>query len=128
MSGETVTNINDQRQETRVNVNLQEQHNEFFMEVAGQTIAINNIRDVSVSGVGLELDHIIAQGETIALGYQSDDFNMKIKGTVAWCDASDGPTSIGVEFSSDSPQDNMLFFMAMRKFLDQFDGTTTMDA
>ena len=32
--------------------------------------------------------------------------------------------SIGVEFSHETPRDNMLFFMAMRKFLDEFDGVT----
>jgi hypothetical protein len=124
MSGKIAPNNSESRQDTRVNVNLQGQTNSFFVEFAGQTVPITNIRDVSISGVGLELEQIIAQGETIELGFNSDDLNLKVKGTVAWCDAHHKPVAIGIEFTSESPQDNMLFFMAMRKFLDDFDGIT----
>jgi len=127
MSGKIAPNSSESRQETRVNVNLQGQTNSFFVEFSGQTFPITNIRDVSVSGVGLELEQIIAQGETIELGYNSDDLDLKVKGTIAWCDASNGPVALGIEFTPDNPQENMLFFMAMRKYLDEFDGIT-MDA
>ena len=124
MSGKIAPNSSESRQDTRVNVNLQGQTNSFFVEFAGQTVPITNIRDVSISGVGLELEQIIAEGETIELGFDSDDLNLKVKGTVAWCDAQNKPVAIGIEFTSETPQDNMLFFMAMRKFLDDFDGIT----
>lgn len=114
----------DKRQETRVNVELQGQTNDFSIEFGGQSVPITNIRDVSVSGVGLELEQIIAKGETIELVFDSGDFKLKVKGTVAWCDANNKPVSLGIEFSNESPRDNMLFFMAMRKFLDEFDGIT----
>jgi len=124
MSGNISPNNSESREETRVNVNLQGQTNSFYVEFSGQTIPISNIRDVSISGVGLELEQIIAQGETIELGYNSDDLNLKVKGNIAWCDANNTPVSLGIEFTSDTPQENMLFFMAMRKFLDEFDGVT----
>jgi len=124
MSGKIAPNNSESRQETRVNVDIQGQTNSFYLEFAGQTVPISNIRDVSISGVGLEVEQIIAQGETIELGFNSDDLELKVKGHVAWCDASNSPVALGIEFTSDTPQDNMLFFMAMRKFLDEFDGIT----
>jgi hypothetical protein len=124
MSAGNVPKNKDQRQETRVNVELQGQTNSFYVEFADQSVPITNIRDVSVSGVGLELEQIIAQGETIELGYDSDDLNLKVKGHVAWCDANASPVALGIEFTSETPQENMLFFMAMRKYLDSFDGVT----
>jgi hypothetical protein len=127
MNAKFAPDTGEKRQETRASVNLDGQNNHFFVEFAGQTFPIANIRDVSVSGVGLQLDQMIAQGETIELAYTSDDLDLKVKGNVIWCDGHDRPVSVGVEFCHDTPQDNMLFFMAMRKFLDEFDGVT-MDA
>ncbi len=114
----------EMRQDTRAQVSLEGQNNQFFVEVAGQTAPIANIRDVSISGVGLQLDHIIAEGETVQLGYNSDDLTLKVKGQVIWCDAHQQPASIGVEFTNETPHENMLFFLAMRKYLDEFDGLT----
>jgi len=127
MNAKFAPDTGEKRQENRANVNLEGQNNQFFVEFAGHTLPIANIRDVSVSGVGLQLDEIIAQGETIELGYNSDDLSLKVKGNVIWCDAHERPVSVGVEFCHDTPHENMLFFMAMRKFLDEFDGVT-MDA
>lgn len=124
MNAKSAPDNADKRQETRVNVELQGQTNNFYVEFAGQSVPITNIRDVSVSGAGIELEQIIAQGETIELIFNSDDLNLKIKGTVAWCDANNKPVSLGIEFTRETPRDNMLFFMAMRKFLDEFDGIT----
>jgi len=127
MNGKLAPETGEKRQEPRANVTLEGQNNQFFVEFSGETFPIANIRDVSVSGVGLQLDHIIAQGESIELGYNSDDLNLKVKGNVIWCDAHEQPVSVGVEFTQETPQENMLFFMAMRKYLDEFDGIT-MDA
>ena len=120
----SVPDTGEKRQENRANVTLDGNNNQFYVEFAGHTLPIANIRDVSVSGVGLQLDEIIAQGETIELGYNSADLNLKVKGNVIWCDAHERPVSVGVEFTHDTPHENMLFFMAMRKYLDEFDGVT----
>jgi len=114
----------DQRQEARVSVELQGQINDFSIESAGQSIPITRIRDVSISGVGLALEQTIAEGETITLACQFDDLKLRIQGQVAWCDGSSSPVCIGVEFSRETPRDNMLLFLAIRKYLDDFDGIT----
>ena len=124
MSVKIAPKSTERRQESRVNVNLQGQINNFYVEFAGQTVPITNIRDVSISGVALELEQAIAQGEAIDLGFNSDDMNLKVKGIIAWCDTANSPTTLGVEFTKETAQENILFFMAMRKFLDEFDGIT----
>lgn len=125
MNAKFAPETGEKRQENRASVNLDGQTNQFYVKFAGNTFPIANIRDVSVSGVGLQLDEMIAQGETIELGYDSTDLSLQVKGNVIWCDGHQRPVSVGVEFSRETPQENMLFFMAMRKFLDEFDGVTT---
>jgi len=124
MNNNLAPDTGEMRQEARAQVDIEGHNNKFFIEIAGQTVPIANIRDVSVSGVGLQLDQIIAQGETIQLGYNSDDLDLKVNGNVIWCDAQQKPVSVGVEFTQETPQENMLFFLAMRKYLDEFDGVT----
>lgn len=127
MNANTAHNDNDNRRETRSSVNLQGQTDSFYVEFVDQTIPIINIRDVSITGVGLEIDQIIDKGETVELGYNSDDMELKVKGTVIWCDTSTTSVMLGVEFSKETLQENILFFMAMRKFLDEFDGIAAID-
>ena len=124
MNRRTSAKTKDQRQEARVNVTQQGQINNVSIESAGQSIPVTRIRDVSISGVGLALEQTIAKGETITLACQFEDLKLRIQGQVAWCDASSSPVSIGVEFSRETPRDNMLFFLALRKYLDDFDGIT----
>ena len=124
MNSRTSAQSEDQRQEARVNVTQQGQINNVTIESAGQSVPVTRIRDVSISGVGLALEQTIAKGETITLACQFEDLKLRIQGQVAWCDDSSSPVCVGVEFSRETPRDNMLFFLAIRKYLDDFDGIT----
>ena len=112
----------DQRQDARLGVNIEGQHNDFFLQCGDQIFQITNIRDVSVSGVGLETMEACEKGDTVVLKYESDDLNLTIRGTVMWCKPTDmGAHALGIEFDVQNREDNSLFFMAMRKYLDDFD-------
>lgn len=112
----------DQRQSSRVGINAEGHHNDFFVESSGQNHKISNIRDVSISGVGLELQQAHNKGDQVNLKYDSDDLQLSINGTVMWCESqADGHCAMGIQFDTDNGENNTLFFLAMRKYLDDFD-------
>lgn len=114
----------DQRRNTRSGLTIGDHQNHFFLRCGEQVHEIEYVRDVSISGVGLELQQPLPAGNQVALKYESDDFQLTINGTVKWCDRSDrgdGCCSIGIEFDPQDYENNSLFFLALRKFLDDFD-------
>lgn len=118
----------DMAQEKRRNVRsglvMDDQGSRFMLMQDGQSFDIGKVRDVSISGVGLVVPHHFAEGEKVALAYDSGDFQLNIGGTVIWCNECEGDNfTMGIEFDRDNRQDNALFFLAIRKYLDEFDGT-----
>ena len=113
---------NDQRQDIRVGVSINNQYNDFFLHCGDQTFEISKIRDVSISGVGVETVQACEKGDTVVLKFDSDDLKLNIRGSVMWCKPleRDG-YALGIEFDVQNREDNTLFFMAMRKYLDDFD-------
>lgn len=113
----------EMRRNARSRLSIGEEHNMFFL-VAGENIyEINKIRDASLSGVGLAVQRAFEPGENIALRYDSDDLELMIDGTVAWCSpgGDEGGYIMGVEFDPRNCESNSLFFLALRKYLDDFD-------
>ncbi len=113
----------EKRKNARSGLVMEDQETQFMLVQNGETFAISKVRDVSISGVGLEAQHEFSEGEQVALAYDSGDFQLSINGTVMWCTAEDsGSFAMGVEFDMSNRQDNALFFLAIRKYLDEFDG------
>ncbi len=115
--------IEEKRRETRSELNPGDHHNLFFLEKGDASHPISKVRDVSISGVGIITDAPAEASEKVALTYDSDDFRLTINGVAAWCSANDDGTgyAMGIEFDASDPADNSLFFMAVRKYLDDFD-------
>lgn len=116
----------EKRSSSRSGITLQNHHNLFFLEQDNERHAITHIRDVSLSGVGINMNQPINANESVALTYDSDDFTLTINGVAAWCNPRDGGDgySLGIRFNAADPNDNSLFFLAIRKYLDDFDGGT----
>lgn len=113
----------EKRKNARSGLAMENQESQFMLMENGETFAISHVRDVSISGVGLEAHHEFSEGTQVALAYDSGDFQLSINGTVMWCTAEDGDSfTMGIEFDADNRQDNALFFLAIRKYLDEFDG------
>ncbi|MBI5450657.1 MAG: PilZ domain-containing protein [Gammaproteobacteria bacterium] len=117
----------DQRQSARHGVQIDGREHLFTMSAGQQDFPITAIRDVSVSGAGLEMDQPLKQGTAVVLHYTEGDFKLDIDGTVMWCTstAARSKFALGIEFSRSNGSSNSFFFLAMRKFLDEFDGVTT---
>ncbi len=97
----------------------------FYLIAQGQRVALEAAQDVSVSGMGLSLPAALPVGEALRVGYQDEGFAIELAATVAWCEPQDdGSYRLGIRFSPDPAQanDNALFFMTLREYLDDFGG------
>lgn len=99
-----------------------------FLRSSNGIYAITRIIDISLTGAGIESRFPINPGERVVLKYRGRDCRFAIDGTVAWCKSGkDRKCSLGIAFARENGERNALFFLAMRKYLDDFDGIT-MDA
>jgi len=111
----------EKRRNARSGLVQGEHHNRFFLEKGDDSHAITRVRDVSISGVGIVTNTPVEPRERIALTYDSDDFRLTVKGIAAWCRPHGDAYTMGIEFDSSDPADTSLFFLAVRKYLDEFD-------
>jgi hypothetical protein len=121
----TQAELKDKRRSSRSGLTIENHNNFFFLHCGDKVYEIQHIRDVSISGVGLELQEALPAGDQIVLKYNSDDFQLSINGVIKWSergDSSDGRHAVGIEFDTANRQNNSLFFLALRKYLDDFDG------
>ena len=99
----------------------------FRLHFNGEWHTLDNVHDVSISGMGIRFVTPINPGSQLKIAYVSRDFEITLPATVRWCrdktpNASSAGESyqLGVEFDNGNINDNMLMFMAIRKFLDPF--------
>lgn len=95
----------------------------FFIDFAGRSHPFTNVCDVSISGMGVALPAEIPSGAEVSLRYESVDFNMNLRGTIAWVRKSNGSAEngMGINFATDDIDRNVMFFMTLREYIDDFD-------
>jgi hypothetical protein len=115
----------DQRRDVRSGITVTEPQNSFSLRSDAGVHSISAMRDVSISGVGIEIrrDGALRPGTKIMLEYTEQDFALVIDGTVMWCNPTGNDRlMMGVKFEPRNQRDNCLFFLALRKYHDEFDG------
>lgn len=113
----------DQRKHERKNVRSDEITGSFFIELQDESIAFSRVNDVSISGTGLVLERALEPGREIRLKFTSGDWQITIKGEVVWCDEiaeEPGAFRMGIEFDQKDMENNSLFFLALREYIDHF--------
>lgn len=95
---------------------------EFTITVGGEAFSFNEVHDVSISGMGLSFQQALKEGEEVTLEYNSDSFSVSLVATVSWCEKNNHNESyrIGLRFSCGSMNDNVMFFMTLREYIDDF--------
>ena len=61
----------------------------FFVESDGERYPFDKVKDVSVSGAGIQLTVPLTPTSTIVLGFDQSDYQVRVQGTVVWCQALD---------------------------------------
>lgn len=95
----------------------------FSVRLDDQICEILAVHDVSISGIRLGLTRQLAVGQALELIAQENDFSVSVLGTVRWCASAPEGASFeyGIEFDTGDVDNNILFFMSLRKYLDSFD-------
>lgn len=119
----------EQRATERHGIQVDGREHLFKLKSQQGSFPITDIQDVSVSGMGLEASTAFNKGTGVMLNYSEGDFDMDIQATIIWCNplSDENKFALGIEFDAANGGNNSLFFLAMRKYLDEFDGVT-MDA
>ncbi len=124
-----MTTEHERRQNERKTI-AREINGEFQITIDGKSYPIVNVTDVSISGIGLCFPQEVATDTSIRLNYSAPDFKLAINGRVAWCTENKDPApestnagayQIGIEFDPTNMDHNCLLFMALRKYLDDFE-------
>ncbi len=101
----------------------------FFIESNGTRYPFNKVNDVSVSGAGIQLPVALTPASTIVLGFDQDDYQVRVQGTVVWCqsleeqafnDSQQHRYRMGVRFNPLDMKNSSMLFMALREFIDPF--------
>ena len=102
----------------------------FHIEIFDQKYPIEHVNDVSLTGLGIRFSQEIPRGTPVRMLCTEKDCDITIPGTVAWCEpiidtaASDVEQQVwfrnGIRLDT-RDSDYMLFFMAVRQYIDPFD-------
>lgn len=101
----------------------------FFIESNGARHPFDKVKDVSVSGAGIQLPVPLTPTSSIVLGFDQDDYQVRVQGTVVWCqaleeDCAKDPAQrsyrMGVRFNPLDMKNSSMLFLALREFIDPF--------
>lgn len=93
----------------------------FEVRINSEVHPFDKVNDVSISGMGLQLPVEVAQGSKVELSFVSTDLTIDLSGEAVWVDSTEDVHRIGVKFDTSNVDNNVLFFMSVREFLDDFD-------
>lgn len=96
---------------------------EFAVQAGNNTLDVLEVHDVSISGIRLLIGSTVDDGLELNLSAREADFAISLIGHVRWCrpGTEQGKFEAGVEFDNKDVDNNILFFMSLRKYLDGFD-------
>lgn len=115
----------NRRKDERINFHMDRCDGSFFVtDHAGNEVEVISVNDVSISGVGLQLKQTAFDiDDKIRLIYETDGLRIAIYGLIRWytfVSHNDG-CRVGLQFEPGQGDMNLLFFMALREYLDSFD-------
>ena len=93
----------------------------FSIEINGQPHVFTQVNDVSISGMGIILSQSVPAGTPIVLKFVSEEFDLAINARAAWSTPDEqGGYRVGVQFSTEDLDANVMFFMTLREYIDDF--------
>ena len=101
----------------------------FFVESNGARYPFDKVKDVSVSGAGIQLSVPLVPTSAIVLGFEQSDYQVRVQGTVVWCQALEEAYTddtapqhyrMGVRFNPLDIKNSSMLFLALREFIDPF--------
>ncbi len=117
----------ESRETLRQNIHLEEVNGSFHLQAQDKSYDFTLIRDVSVSGVGIQLSEPLEVGAPVDMTFSAGDWKIAVEGRVVWCSvaaARGNPGArpeeayrIGIKFNPRNANNNVIFFMASRSMV-----------
>lgn len=116
-------NTQDRRRHARKQLNTESGGVVFLARLGDEMVDIQSVHDVSISGIRLGVNKSIKIGQNVELIAKESDFSVSVVGTIRWTaqQQDDASHVYGIEFDNKDMDNNILFFMSLRKYLDGFD-------
>ncbi len=100
----------------------------FFIESHALFYPFHKVDNVSVSGAGIVLNAPVAPATSVTLGFDQDERQIRVQGTVVWCEdingeapsETSGPYRLGVRFNQRDMKNSSMLFLALREYIDPF--------
>jgi hypothetical protein len=110
----------DKRNHERKNLASDQIQGKFAIITNEERIEFDKVNDVSISGMGLGVDHSLGENSPLQVSYESEDLNILINAKIIWQEKVDSGFHVGIEFSNENVDSNVMLFMAMREYIDDF--------
>ena len=117
----------ESRETIRQNIHLEEVNGSFRLEAKNKSYDSTLIRDVSVSGVGIQLSEPLEVGISVDMIFSAGDWKIAVEGRVVWCSVAvakgeaggRAPEAyrVGIKFDPRNANNNVIFFMASRSMV-----------
>ena len=113
--------VAENRAHDRRNLSFDQIPGEFTIEHAGKKHAFSQVNDVSISGMGILLDACLSVGTQVTVSYEAEDFSVSIGAEIIWSEKlSEALSRIGIQFSNANLDENVMLFMTLREYIDDF--------
>lgn len=117
----------ESRETIRQNIHLEEVNGSFRLEAKDKSYDSTLIRDVSVSGVGIQLSEPLEVGTNVDMIFSAGDWKIAVEGRVVWCSVAAARGELGtrpaeayrmgIKFDPRNANNNVIFFMASRSMV-----------
>lgn len=117
----------ESRKNLRQNIYLEEVNGSFCLQMEDKNYDSILIRDVSVSGAGIQLSESLEVGSAVDLVFSTGDWKITAQGWVVWCIVALARNKfgaralegyrIGIKFNPRNANNNVIFFMASRSMV-----------
>lgn len=117
----------ESRETIRQNIHLEEVNGTFRLQAKDKSYDTTLIRDVSVSGVGIQLFEPLEVGTTVDMTFSAGDWKITVEGRVVWCSVAVARGELGarpaeayrmgIKFNPHNANNNVIFFMASRSMV-----------
>jgi len=111
----------EKRRHERKNLSYQDIPGEFHIVTKYDRIPFNQVNDVSISGMGVLLHYDLDAHTDVHVTYTSDEYSIDLEAKIAWKEIlADDVFRYGIEFEIINMDDNVMFFMTLREYIDDF--------
>lgn len=106
-----------------------EEEDLLFIEVNGDRHSLDNVKDISVSGAGVQLTVPLIPTSPVVLGLAQEDQEVRVQGAVIWCqelepavtlDGHQPQFRLGIRFNPMDLKSSSALFLALREYIDPF--------